>query len=222
MQLLDRYQAIQERIQTACERAGRAPDAVHLLAVSKTFPVEAIQELAALGQRDFGENYVQEASAKVGQVEGAHWHLIGPLQRNKAGPALDIFDTIHSLDRLELALRLEQLAAQRGRTLDAFVQIRLGDEESKSGLDPDTLEAELERWSAHPWQALRLVGLMTLPPPQVSRPHFARLRELAERFCKAPLFVDSQLSMGMSEDFEAAIAEGSHWVRVGRALFGAR
>lgn len=197
---------------------------MQLLAVSKTFPLEAVAALYAAGQRDFGENYVQEAAAKVAGLPEARWHLIGPLQSNKARAAAELFGTIHSLDRLSLALKLERSAGQAGKTLQAFVQVRLGEEESKSGLEPDTLVGELEEWNRHSFGHLRFVGLMTLPPPQRSRPFFARLAQLRDelRRLNLPLFQDYQLSMGMSDDFEAAIAEGSNWVRVGRALFGER
>jgi pyridoxal phosphate enzyme (YggS family) len=220
-----RLHSVQARIQQACHAAGRSPEEVRLLAVSKTFPIEPIRELFQAGQVDFGENYVQEAEAKVAALSQARWHLIGPLQSNKAARAVQLFSIIHSLDRLSLAERLERLARESGRGLQAFVQVRLGEEDSKSGIDPEDLVPELQRWNeAREWKALRLVGLMTLPPPQVSRPYFARLRELRDQLqaLSLPIFSDYQLSMGMSDDFEAAIAEGSNWVRVGRALFGSR
>ncbi|MBS2033507.1 YggS family pyridoxal phosphate-dependent enzyme [bacterium] len=227
MAVAERLQSVQQRIQQACQAAGRPSQDVRLLAVSKTFPIEPIRELFAAGQLDFGENYVQEAETKVPALPEARWHLIGPLQSNKAGKAVQLFPVIHSLDRLSLAQRLERLAASSlpSRPLKAFVQVRLGEEESKSGIAPEDLIAELEHWNnSQTWQALSLIGLMTLPPPQKSRPFFAQLRELRDQLkaLQLPIFSDYQLSMGMSDDFEAAIEEGSNWVRVGRALFGAR
>lgn len=221
----ERYLEVKQRIEQACRGAGRPPEEVRLLAVSKTFPIEPIRDLFAVGQLDFGENYVQEAEQKVPLLPEARWHLIGPLQSNKAGKAVQLFPVIHSLDRYSLAERLERLAVESGRVIQAFVQVRLGEEDSKSGLDPKELIAELERWStARSWQGLHLIGLMTLPPPQTSRPFFAQLRELRNQLktLQLPIFQDYQLSMGMSDDFEAAIAEGSNWIRVGRALFGSR
>lgn len=221
----ERFLAVKQRIEQACRVAGRAPEEVRLLAVSKTFPIEPIRELFAAGQLDFGENYVQEAEGKVPHLPEARWHLIGPLQSNKASKAVQLFPVIHSLDRLSLAERLERLAVETGRVIQAFVQVRLGEEDSKSGILPTELIGELERWNAaRSWRGLHLVGLMTLPPPQTSRPFFAQLRELRDQLqsLQLPIFQQYQLSMGMSDDFEAAIAEGSNWIRIGRALFGSR
>jgi pyridoxal phosphate enzyme (YggS family) len=227
--VVERYHQVLARINQACQKASRPLSEVHLLAVSKTFPVDRVRQLYDAGQRDFGENYVQEAASKIANLAEANlpeakWHLIGPLQSNKARTACSLFRTIHSLDRLSLAQKLEQVARDQGKTMDAYVQVRLGQEDSKSGLDPTDLLAEMDRWSLHPWQSLRLVGLMTLPPPHRSRPYFAQLRQLRDRLQERalPMFVDYQLSMGMSDDFEDAIAEGSNWIRVGRALFGER
>ena len=220
-----RYLEIQQRIQEACQKSGRDLQDVRLLAVSKTFPIGPIRELFAAGQLDFGENYVQEAEEKVPLLPEARWHLIGPLQSNKAAKAVQLFPVIHSLDRLSLAERLERLAGDAGRLVEAFVQVRLGEEDSKSGLDPTKLVAEMEHWnSLRQWKGLRLMGLMTLPPPQTSRPFFSQLRELRDqlRTLNLPIFQDYQLSMGMSDDFESAIHEGSNWIRIGRALFGSR
>ncbi|MBN9415686.1 YggS family pyridoxal phosphate enzyme [bacterium SCN 62-11] len=225
MAVAERFLEVKQRIEQACLRAGRATDEVRLLAVSKTFPIEPVRELLASGQLDFGENYVQEAETKVPLLPEARWHLIGPLQSNKAAKAVQLFPVIHSLDRFSLAERLERLALEAGRVVEAFVQVRLGEEESKSGVDPKDLVAELERWnSAREWRGLRLTGLMTLPPPQISRPFFGQLRELRDQLQqrKLAIFDRYELSMGMSDDFEAAIAEGSNWIRVGRALFGNR
>lgn len=225
MAVAERYLEIQQRMDEACRAAGRPADEVRLLAVSKTFPIQPVRDLFAAGQCDFGENYVQEAEGKIPMLPGARWHLIGPLQSNKAGKAVHLFQVIHSLDRLSLAERLERLSLEAGRVLEAFVQVRLGEEDSKSGLAPSEVVAELERWnSIREWRGLRLIGLMTLPPPQISRPFFSQLRDLRDRLqqLRLPIFDRYELSMGMSDDFEAAIAEGSNWIRVGRALFGSR
>lgn len=225
MAVAERFLEVKERIEQACRAAGRRPDEVRLLAVSKTFPIEPVRELLQAGQIDFGENYVQEAETKVPLLPEARWHLIGPLQSNKAARAVQLFPLIHSLDRLSLAERLDRLALESGRVVEAFVQVRLGEEESKSGVDPDELLAQLERWnSAREWRGLRLAGLMTLPPPQISRPFFSQLRQLRDQLQQRqlPIFDRYELSMGMSDDFESAIAEGSNWIRIGRALFGSR
>jgi pyridoxal phosphate enzyme (YggS family) len=221
----DRYLEVKQRIEQACRNSERPPEGVRLLAVSKTFPIDPIRDLFAAGQVDFGENYVQEAEQKVPLLPEARWHLIGPLQSNKAAKAVQLFPVIHSLDRLSLAERLDRLALEAGRKVEAFVQVRLGEEDSKSGVDPRELVTELEHWNAaRSWKGLRLIGLMTLPPPQNSRPFFAQLRELRDRLqaLQLPIFDRYELSMGMSDDFESAIAEGSNWIRVGRALFGSR
>ena len=219
----ERYLAVQQRMIEACQKSGRNRQEVRLLAVSKTFPIEPVRELFAVGQLDFGENYVQEAEQKIPMLPEARWHLIGPLQSNKAAKAVQLFSVLHSLDRLSLAERLDRLASAAGCVTEAFVQVRLGEENSKSGLDPAGLVAELERWnSLREWKGLRLIGLMTLPPPRTSRPFFVQLRQLRDqlRALELPIFQDYQLSMGMSDDFEAAIDEGSNWIRIGRALFG--
>lgn len=229
-ELAGRYRRVQEQVEQACLKANRDPAEVRLLAVSKTFPASAVRALHGLGQADFGENYVQEASVKAAELaadagtQGLRWHLIGPLQRNKARVALGFFDVFHSVDRLELALRLESLADQMGRSLDAFVQVNLAGEASKSGLDPLRVREELERWNQHSWKRIRWIGLMTIPPAGNSLPYFYRLAELrdglqADAFS---MFSQFQLSMGMSDDFEAAIAAGSNWIRIGRAIFGDR
>ncbi len=226
-ELAGRYRRVQEQVEQACQKANRDPAEVRLLAVSKTFPASAVRALHELGQADFGENYVQEASAKAVELAaetGLCWHMIGPLQRNKVRTALGFFDVFHSVDRLELALRLESVAEELGRSLDAFVQVNLGGESSKSGLDPLLLRDQLERWNQHSWKRIRWIGLMTIPPAENSVPHFYRLAELrnALRADGFSMFSQFQLSMGMSDDFEQAIAAGSNWIRIGRALFGNR
>ncbi len=220
--LKGRFQEILQRIEAAARGSGRDPSEVRLLAVSKTFPAQAVQSLAGLGQLDFGENYVQEAQQKIEQVRlpQLHWHLIGHLQSNKSLAAAKLFGTVHSLDRLSLAQRLDKAALAQRRRIKCFVQVHLGPEESKSGILPENLQKELSSWPT--FEFLELVGLMCIPPAQDSRRYFAQLRELAAQLHQSGLLSGQQLSMGMSDDFEAAISEGSHWIRIGRALFGER
>jgi pyridoxal phosphate enzyme (YggS family) len=215
--LQDRLNQVKERIATACARAGRSPETVRLLAVTKVFGPETIREGYALGLREFGENYVQEMERKafaLADLEAARFHLIGHLQSNKTKKAAQMFAAIDSVDSAKLATRL----AAEARPLDAMIEVKLSEEAAKSGANPADLPEIVGalRSSAH----LKLGGLMTVPPwsedPEHSRPYFARLRELAEQFGIPGL------SMGMSNDLEVAIEEGATWVRVGTALFGRR
>lgn len=226
MSIAENLREVWERIGAACARVGRDAAGVRLVAVSKTQPAEAVAEILALGVDAIGENRVQEAAAKRPLVPtGTPWHLLGPLQRNKARLALDTFDCIESVDRLEIADRLELLLAPAGRVLPVLVEVNIGGEPQKSGVLPgqarDLAEHVLSR-CPH----LRLGGLMCIPPydpdPERSRPHFARLRELGGHVASELGLGRLELSMGMSEDFEVAIEEGADWVRVGRALFGER
>ena len=208
---------VRSRIERAAERAGRRADQIILLAVTKIFPASAIQEAYAAGLRDFGENYVQEFEGKFAEVsglEGARFHLIGHLQSNKARRAAEIFQVIETLDSAKLARRLDE----SGRPLEVMLEVKLSQEQAKSGADPAEIPALMEVLADCP--RLRLTGLMTMPPwsddPEASRPWFRRLRELAERHGLR------HLSMGMSHDLEVAIEEGSTEVRVGTALFGPR
>lgn len=209
--------AVRERLARAAERAGRDPASVRLIAVSKTKPAAAVRAAIEAGITDIGENYVQEAEAKRAAAgHGATWHLIGHLQRNKAGRAAALFDCIQTVDRPALGAALSRHAQALGRTLRVLVEVRLGDEASKHGVEPGALPALLD---ALRLPGLRVEGLMTIPPPgdsEAVRPHFRALRELA---AAAGL---RELSMGMSDDFETAIEEGATMVRVGRAIFGAR
>jgi len=225
----ERLERTRERIRTAALRAGRDPETVRLLAVSKTFPLARILEAAAAEQRAFGESRVQEAEAKVEGAERAgaslEWHLIGRLQRNKARRACALFDVIHSVDRVELAEALARHATPRARPLGVFVQVDIDGEPQKGGVAPDQTVHLVERILALP--ALELRGLMAIPryepDPERTRPSFARLRLLAEDLrLKAPVGGLCELSMGMSHDFEVAIEEGATWVRVGSAIFGER
>lgn len=211
-----------ERIAAASRTAGRDPATVGLLAVSKTKPAAALREAAGAGLRDFGENYLQEALDK--QLELADlplvWHFIGPIQSNKTRAIASHFDWVHSVDRLKIAQRLaEQRPPERG-PLNICLQVNVSGEASKSGCHPDELPALATAVSQLP--NLRLRGLMAIPEatddPASQRAAFARLRTLSETL---NLGLDT-LSMGMSQDLEAAIAEGATWVRVGTALFGAR
>jgi pyridoxal phosphate enzyme (YggS family) len=227
--IAERVAAVRERIARASARAGRGADEVTLVAVSKTFPAEAVRDGFAAGLRHFGENRVQEAEAKASaladlRAHGIVWHLVGHLQANKARKAAALFDRIHSLDGLQLAQRLEHAAAERGQTLWALVQVDLAGERTKFGLEEARLFPALE--ALRGFKSLRVAGLMTLPPfaedPERARPYFRRLRELRDRALSEGSLLGSELSMGMSHDLEVAVEEGATLVRVGSALFGAR
>ncbi len=231
-----RAEAVRARIAAACERAGRDPSAVRLVAVTKTFPVEVVRAGIEAGLTDFGENRVQELEEKAGAVPGevaggaVRWHLIGSLQRNKAKKAVEIADAFHALDSDRLAKELDKRAAQAGRVLPCFVQVNVSDEATKSGFAPEDVHAFLDRLAG--FEHLRVVGLMTLAAPvetddeleTVVRPQFRRLRTLAETYDASnnPRVALDRLSMGMSGDFEVAVEEGATDVRVGSLLFGAR
>jgi pyridoxal phosphate enzyme (YggS family) len=209
--------AVRARIERAAERSRRDPAGILLLAVTKIFPAEAIQEAYALGLREFGENYVQEFERKapsLGGLAGARFHLIGHLQSNKAAKAAELFQVVQTVDSAKLARRLNDA----GRILDIMLEVKLSEEESKHGVDPVGVPALIEAVRACP--NLRLRGLMTMPPwsedPEAPRVYFRTLRELAQAHGLA------ELSMGMSNDLETAIEEGSTCVRVGTALFGKR
>jgi pyridoxal phosphate enzyme (YggS family) len=220
-----RLSAVRARLAAAATTAGRAPSDITLVAVSKTQPAEAVRTLAALGQRDFGENYLQEALPKIEALRplGLVWHFIGQLQSNKTRPVAEHFDWVHTVDRVKLA---ERLAAQRpfhAPPLQVCVQVRLEDEPGKGGATADGLPAVLAAVAASP--RLRLRGLMAIPPPEdlpaAQRRWFAALAGLFTEARTAHPDMDT-LSMGMSGDLEPAIAEGSTLVRVGTALFGER
>jgi pyridoxal phosphate enzyme (YggS family) len=208
---------LDERIAEACARAGRERREITLVAVTKKFPAEAIHEAYRHGLRDFGENYVQEFEQKAPQVAGladARFHFIGHLQANKTRKAAELFQVVETVDSAKIVRRLDEA----GRQLEIYLEVKLSGEESKSGAAPDDLPQLIEAVKDCP--NLELRGLMTMPPwsenPESSRPYFARLRELAR------LHGLSGLSMGMSNDFEAAIEEGATLIRVGTALFGKR
>jgi hypothetical protein len=218
-------QAVKSRIVAACAAAGRDPATVTLLAVSKTWPAGAVREAVAAGQRAFGENYVQEAVVKAGALAdlGLDWHFIGPLQSNKTRPVAETFAWVHSIDRLKLA---ERLSAQRPAglpPLQVCVQVNVSGEESKSGCTAAEAPDLCRAVAALPNLALR--GLMAIPEPAqksaVAARRFAELRALRDRLNEAGLRLDT-LSMGMSDDLEAAIMAGATIVRVGTAIFGER
>ncbi len=209
---------IRRRIAAAEQQAGRAPGSVTLIAVSKVQPDDRVVAVLEAGQRVFGENYVQEAQGKWpgwrDRWPGVHLHMIGPLQSNKAKQAVGLFDAIHTLDRMSLARKLAQAVEAQGHAPELFVQVNTGDEPQKAGILVDELPGFLAQVRE---MGLNPQGLMCIPPESEDpRPHFRLLRELAEGAGLAGL------SMGMSADFEAAIAEGATHVRVGSAIFGAR
>lgn len=229
--MASRLAALRARIATACARAGRGPDAVCLVAVSKRQPLTSLEAAYAAGQRIFGENRVQEALSKMESLpRDIEWHLIGPLQSNKVASAAGRFAAIHSVDRTKIATLLDRAEAARGRRLPVFLEVHLGGEESKHGFDQATLLVEAESLFRLP--SLEIVGLMCIPPyredPQDVRPFFRQLRELRDRLATSPAALAQPspfrglLSMGMSHDFEVAIEEGATHVRVGTALFGER
>lgn len=207
--------AVRERIARAAERAGRDPATVTLVAVTKTRPAEDLLLAFEVGIRHFGENRVQEAEAKFPSLPaGAVRHLIGPVQSNKASRAARIADVVETVDSAAIAARLARAAAEAGKRLPVLVEVNTGGESTKAGVAPGDVASLVEAVRALP--ALDLRGLMTIPPPGDTRPHFVALRELA-RALGLP-----ELSMGMSDDFEAAVEEGATIVRIGTALFGAR
>ncbi len=213
------------RIADAAARARRDPSAITVVAVSKTVPADRLVAAVAAGLTILGENRVQEAEAKVGSVAGATWHLVGPLQSNKVRRALAAFDTIESVDSIELAQRIDRLAADEGgMRVPVLLQVNVDDDDGKAGFGPTALEAgiaeilNLER--------LDVRGLMTIgrlvERADEARPTFARLRELSEGLRARHLQLGAELSMGMTDDYPVAIEEGATIVRIGRALFGER
>ena len=227
--LRENLNEVRERIAQATRRVNRNPSEIALIAVSKTFPVEVLQAAIAAGAKDFGENRVQEAEAKIAEIgkERVRWHLIGNLQANKARKAVRLFDLIHSLDSLELAQRLERICKEEQREkLDVLIQVDLAGEVTKSGIAEKDLASLVEYLQT--CRHLRLRGLMILPPffdeAELVRPYFRRLREIRDELNKQNVFAgeDGELSMGMSGDFEIGVEEGATLVRVGTAIFGRR
>jgi pyridoxal phosphate enzyme (YggS family) len=223
-----RLVGVRERIAAAARIAGRDPSSIRLVAVSKTFPIEAIREAYAAGQRDFGENRVQEALQKIssGADLQIRWHLLGHLQMNKVRKAAAAFSAIQSVDSVELLQRVDAAAAEAGRAPELLIQVDLAGETTKFGVPPADVPPLFD--AASRCLAARVVGLMTLPPipesPEDARPWFRRLRQLRDEWIAAGVQQSmlNELSMGMSGDFEVAIEEGSTMVRVGTAIFGSR
>jgi len=226
-EIAERLAEVRGRIAVAASRAGRSAEDVTLVAVSKTVPAALVAAAVAAGQRIFGESRVQEALGKAEACgPGIAWHLIGHLQRNKARAAARLFDLVESLDSIDLAAELDRRAAEAGRRLRVLVQVKLGEEATKSGVSPRGAPALIEAALRLP--QLELAGLMAIPPPprvpEDSRPWFARLRGLREQWdgtC-CPRGTLRELSMGMSADYEVAVQEGATIVRVGSSIFGVR
>jgi len=225
-QIAERMQAVRERIARAAQAAGRQPDAIRLLAVSKTFAADAVAEAVAAGQLAFGENYVQEAVAKIAALHhlpGIEWHMIGPLQANKTAVVAAHFAWVHSVDREKIATRLAAARPAGMPPLSVCVQVNISGEATKSGVAPADAPGLARRVAALP--GLRLRGLMGIAEPSheanVPRRQFHVLREIFEALRDEGLALDT-LSMGMSADLEAAVAEGATMVRIGSAIFGER
>ena len=221
--------AVRARIDAASARAGRDPSSVTLVAVSKTFDESRVRAAYAAGQRDFGENKVQEGLQKIAataDTPGVRWHLIGHLQSNKARKAAASFAWIHSVDSVDLLRRVDSGAEAEGTSPQVLIQVDLAGETTKFGAPPGTVDTIARH--ALEARAVRLAGLMLIPPwsedPEVTRPWFVRLREVRSRLLDSGIPAESlrHLSMGMSHDFEAAVEEGATIVRVGTAIFGAR
>jgi hypothetical protein len=228
MSIAERLSAIRQRIATAARSAGRDPSSIRLVAVSKTFPVDAVREAWGAGQRDFGENRVQEALQKIEALADLEirWHLLGHLQTNKARKAASSFATIQSVDGIDLIEKLDRAAAEAGASPELLIQVDLALEETKFGAPAGEARRILD--AAGRCTAVRVTGLMTLPPvpdsPEDARPWFRRLRELRDGWLAegVPPAMLRELSMGMSQDFEVGVEEGATIVRVGTAIFGSR
>jgi PLP dependent protein len=231
MPIAENIAILREHIAAAARRAGRFPEQIALMAVSKTHPPERIREAYNAGQRLFGENRVQDFAAKapaLADLRAAEWHMIGHLQTNKATRTVELFRAVGSVDSLKLAEKLDAAARYLGKKLEVLIEINVGGEAVKSGVAPDSPALEELLLAAPRLDAMVFRGLMTVPPftddPQGARPYFRKLRELRDAIAarKLPAIAMDQLSMGMSHDFEVAIEEGSTCVRVGTAIFGQR
>ena len=224
--LIDRYQRLTDRLLQAESHYGRAEGSVCLVAVSKTYPAVHIRTVATQGQRDFGENQIQDAMTKIPVLEdlGCSWHFIGPIQSNKCRDIAFHFDWVHSLDRTKIAKRLSDLRPASAEPINIFVQINLQNEATKSGVLPEELGALVDEVKNLP--NLNLCGLMAIPAPEAlfdrQRTTFATLRELLQATNREHQTNMDCLSMGMTDDLEAAVAEGATHVRVGTAIFGPR
>ena len=230
MSIRENLAGVREKVEAACRAAGRSPDDVDLMAVSKMHPVEFLLEAYAAGQRLFGENRVQEFQGKSlelgGAFEGAErarFHLIGPLQNNKTSKAAELFDAVDTIDSFKTAQRLNAAALERDRLLEILIEVKLSPEDSKHGIAPADVAGLLDEISG--LRQLQVRGLMTVPPwsedPEVARPFFRQLRTLRDGIqVRHPTL--TELSMGMSNDFAVAIEEGSTCVRIGTGIFGRR
>lgn len=229
--LLENTSNTLKKMSHAAMRAGRNPEEIKLVAVTKTVSIEMIKNAADIGLRIFGENRVQEAQQKIESLKAffinshfsVQWHLIGHLQKNKAKFAVQLFDLIHSLDSIELAEEINKQAWKISKIQDVLVQVKLSDEETKHGISENSLPELVDHIKS--LKNIKLLGLMTIPPffksPEAVRPYFRRLREIRDSLNKNGLYL-AELSMGMSNDFEVAIEEGATLVRIGTALFGER
>jgi pyridoxal phosphate enzyme (YggS family) len=231
MSIAGNIAAVREKIAGAVRRAGRRPEEIALMAVSKTHPPERIREAFMAGLRQFGENRVQEFAGKaavVADLREAEWHMIGHLQSNKSTKAVELFGAVDSVDSLKLAEKLDASARSIGRKIGVLIEVNVGGEAAKTGVAPDSRELDELLLAAPRFEALSFRGLMTVPPfaedPEGARPYFRRLRELRDAIRRRKLAAVGMdvLSMGMSHDFEVAIEEGSSCVRVGTAIFGER
>jgi len=217
---------VRQRIKSAAERVGRNADDIKLVAVSKTKPVEMIKDALSLGQYDFGENYAQELRDKMAEISDARirWHYIGSLQRNKVKYLVGKVALIHSIDSVSLIEEIEKRAGSQGIKVPILLEVKLSEEDSKSGIEPSGLVSLAER--ALGAKAIELKGLMTMPPyfedPEKARPYYIRLRQIRDELEKKLGVNLPELSMGMSNDFEVAIEEGASYIRVGTAIFGER
>jgi PLP dependent protein len=216
---------VEEKISAACLRTGRAREQVQLVGVTKTIPPERIQEALREGLTHFGENYIQEAQRKIETISQGTWHFIGHLQKNKSKAAINLFSMIETMDSTSLAQELNRQALQAGKTIEVLIQVNEAGESTKSGLPPEKVPELLKESEA--WTALRIRGLMTIPPysldPEKSRPWYRSLFQWGKQWqARFPSIDLSHLSMGMSHDFEVAIEEGATIIRVGTAIFGLR
>jgi len=224
-EMVERVAAIQAHVAQACARAGRDPESVAIVAVSKKQPPEAIAAAAAAGLTVFGESRVQEAAQKIPQCPGRlEWHFIGHLQTNKVAAAVALFSTIHSVDSWRVLEAVEQAAVAAGVRVRAMLEVNVSGERSKFGLSPEEVPGVLERGAA--LTRVEVVGLMTVPPfepdPEKVRPYFAALRQGRDRWARETGLALPELSMGMTGDYGVAIEEGATCVRIGTGIFGAR
>jgi pyridoxal phosphate enzyme (YggS family) len=220
---------VQDSIAECALGCGRTPEEITLLAITKTFPVETVRQAIAAGQRRFGENRVQEAEAKIRAIVGdsaIEWHLVGHLQTNKARRAAELFDVVHSLDSVKLARKLSEEGVARGKPLSTFLEIKLSEEQTKSGVSCEEVREIISQAQALP--GIVINGLMTIPPyfedPGQTEPFFRRLRHLRDELEREVpgCLGQKHLSMGMSHDYKAAIREGATILRIGTAIFGER